>query len=40
MTQLKRDIIKKVVVNKDTPASAAPFVNLYRSILVRGLDDI
>lgn len=40
MTQLKRDIIKKVTINKDTPASAAPFVNLYRSILVRGLDDI
>lgn len=40
MTQLKRDIIKKVVVNKDVPASAGRFVNLHRSILVRGLDDI
>lgn len=40
MTQLKRDIIKKVAVNKDTPASAVPFINLHRSILVRGLDDI
>ncbi len=40
MTQLKRDIIKSVVVNKDTPAAAGRFVNLYRSILVRGLDDV
>ena len=40
MTQLKRDIIKKVVVNKDTPAGAGRFVNLHRSILIRGLDDI
>lgn len=40
MTQLKRDIIKKVIVNKDTPASAGRFVNLHRSILIRGLDDI
>lgn len=40
MTQLKRDIIKKVVVGKDTPANAARFVNLLRSILVRGLDNI
>lgn len=40
MTQLKRDIIKKVVVNKDTPASAGRFVNLHRSILIRGLDEI
>ena len=40
MTQLKRDIIKKVVVNKDVPAVAGRFVNLHRSILVRGLDEI
>lgn len=40
MTQLKRDLIKSVVVNKDTPAVAGRFVNLHRSILVRGLDDV
>lgn len=40
MTQLKRDIIKKVVVNKDVPAVAGRFVNLHRSILVHGLDEI
>ena len=40
MTQLKRDLIKSVVVNKDTPAVAGRFVNIHRSILVRGLDDV
>lgn len=40
MTDLKRDIIKRVVLSKDVPANAGKFVNLYRSIFIHGLDNV
>lgn len=40
MTDLKRDIIKRVVLSKDVPANAGKFVNLHRSILIHGLDNV
>ena len=40
MTELKRDILKKLVVSKEVTQAAVPYVDMTKSILIRGLDDV